>query len=66
MGGWKWGYPKGQRIAIAAYEAVDGRWKSLGYITEGLTASNIDHYRRFCPDAFSNPIGSLHNKPVEE
>lgn len=64
MGGWKWGYPRGQRNAIVRYVVRDGRWRSSAEVCDGITASNEAAMRREYPQAFENPVGSIHNKAV--
>jgi hypothetical protein len=67
MGAWKWGHPRGQRIALIEYQARSDtqgrlRWYRLGEICSGLTATNEPAYRDLYPNAFINEIGSLHRK----
>jgi hypothetical protein len=69
MGGWKWGYPRGQRQGIVHYvegTLKDGRkvWKSNGSVCDGLTAANEEHYKKYFPEAFSEPEGSIHNEEI--
>ena len=71
LGGWQWGYPRGHRIGIVRYRAEklkNGRvvWRSVERVCDGLTAASVDYFERRFPTAFAEPIGSIHNKAVEE
>ena len=65
MGGWKWGYPRGQRRAIVRYVARPGadgtlRWYSDGEVCSGLTAANVEYYTEHYPIVATH---SLHRTP---
>jgi len=69
MGNWKWGYPRGQRIAIVEYREGTLKngtrvWKSHCEVCDGLTASNEDVYAKIYPEAFDHSVGSIHNMAV--
>lgn len=69
MGGWRWGYPRGERRAIVGYwpgYLADGRlvWRSGSQVCSGLTACNEAYMQSVAPDAFAAPCGSIHHRPA--
>ena len=71
MGGWKWGYPRGQRNAIVRNEARPDahgqlRWYSEREVCDGITAATEEYLSECFPEAFSSSVGSIHRQLVGE